>query len=151
MSALGREGPMRITRKILIGLLLIIGVVIGSAIAWWHFSFPTASYRYRLSVAVEVDGQVHSASSVIEVRYRFNPHWAAALIKWQSIHIRRSWAGSYPGPRGTRPIDCGTKRHPRPTSRCSTVSSRAVPFSRSQSKAADGTRLHSIAFAHFRK
>ena len=42
-------------------------------------SFPTASYRYRLTIAVEFDGKVHSGSSVIEVWYRFFPHWAAAL------------------------------------------------------------------------
>jgi hypothetical protein len=65
---------MRVALKVLLGLLLL---VVG-AIAWWHVSFPTASYRYRLSVAVEADGQVHSGSSVIEVWYRFFPSWFAA-------------------------------------------------------------------------
>jgi hypothetical protein len=66
-----RENLMRFPRKTLAGVLLVIG----GGFAWWHFTFPTASYRYRLSVAVEVDDQLYSGSSVIEVRYRFYPQF----------------------------------------------------------------------------
>jgi hypothetical protein len=51
-------------------------LVIGGIIVLFRASFPTASYRYRLAVAVETDGQLHSGSSVIEVLIRFNPRWA---------------------------------------------------------------------------
>ncbi len=62
---------MRFSRKGVLGVLIAItGVVF-----LWLGVFPTASYRYRLTIAVEVDGQVHSGSSVIEVRYRFYPQF----------------------------------------------------------------------------
>jgi hypothetical protein len=48
-------------------------------VALYWLSFPTHSHRYRLTIAVEVDGQVHSASSVIEVRFRFGPQFLAGL------------------------------------------------------------------------
>jgi hypothetical protein len=66
-----RESVMRFSRKALLGVLIAItGVVF-----LWLGVFPTASYRYRLTIAVEVDGQVHTGSSVIEVRYRFYPQF----------------------------------------------------------------------------
>jgi hypothetical protein len=57
--------------KTLAGALLVIGWFV----AWWQLGFPTASYRYRLTVAVETDGKVHAGSSVIELFFRFNPKW----------------------------------------------------------------------------
>jgi len=62
---------MRIAWKILVALLLVVG----GAIAWWQFNFPAVSYRYRLTVAVETDGEVHSGSSVIKLLFRFVPKW----------------------------------------------------------------------------
>src|ERR1700728_2429725 len=56
-------------------LLIIVLIIIGIPVIWFWVSFPTVSYRYRLTVAVECDGQVHSGSSVIEVLLRFNPKW----------------------------------------------------------------------------
>jgi hypothetical protein len=56
-------------------LLIIVLIIIGIPVIWFWVSFPTVSYRYRLTVAVECDGQVHSGSSVIEVLFRFNPKW----------------------------------------------------------------------------
>jgi hypothetical protein len=35
--------------------------------------YPTYSYRYRLTIAIEIDGKVHSGSSVIEVIWRGQP------------------------------------------------------------------------------
>jgi hypothetical protein len=70
---------MRTAWKIVVGFVLAVVLVVGGVIAWLYVSFPTASYRYRLSVAVEVDNQIRSGSSVIEVGYRFNPAWAAAI------------------------------------------------------------------------
>jgi hypothetical protein len=60
---------MRLLGKMLIGVVVVVGIVVGGLLA----AFPTASYRYRLTIAVEIDGQVYSGSSVNEVWYRFNP------------------------------------------------------------------------------
>jgi hypothetical protein len=53
--------------------VIIVLILIATVVTWFKWNFPTVSYRYRLTVAVEVDGQVHSGSSVIEVWHRFNP------------------------------------------------------------------------------
>jgi hypothetical protein len=62
---------MRFPRKTVAVVLLVIGV----AFALWGFNFPAVSYRYRLTVALETDGEVHAGSSVIELLFRFNPKW----------------------------------------------------------------------------
>jgi len=59
-------------------VIVVILVAIPAAFCQWNF--PTASYRYRLTVAVEIDGQVHTGSSVIEVWYRFNPEAPGATL-----------------------------------------------------------------------
>ena len=56
-------------------LVIVVLILIAIPVVWYQWNFPTVSYRYRLTVAVEVDGQVHSGSSVIEVWYHFNPRW----------------------------------------------------------------------------
>jgi hypothetical protein len=66
-----RENLMRIPGKTLAGVLLVIG----GGFAWWQFNFPTVSYRYRLTVTVETDGDIHAGSSVIELFFRFSPKW----------------------------------------------------------------------------
>jgi hypothetical protein len=66
----------------------ILGVVAGIILIivfWWLSNFPTASYRYRLSIAVEVNGQVYSGSSVIEVWYRFNPQFLWSVVGLYSL------------------------------------------------------------------
>jgi hypothetical protein len=52
-----------------IGIVLVcIIVLIGGGVAWVKFiAYPDYSYRYRLTLAIEIDGQVHTGSSVIEV------------------------------------------------------------------------------------
>ncbi len=54
-------------RKLAVILVSILVALIAAAVIWYKWNFPTTSYRYRLTVAVEVDGQIHSGSSVIEV------------------------------------------------------------------------------------
>ncbi len=73
--------------------IVILTLIVG-AVGWYRWNFPTVTYRYRLTINVEVDGQVHSGSSVIEMKTRFNPGWAigppanayvrgqAAIIDW---------------------------------------------------------------------
>lgn len=51
----------------IIGLCIL--AVIGGAIVFW----PTYSYRYRITVEVEVDGTLKQGSSVIEVTKRWDP------------------------------------------------------------------------------
>lgn len=71
-------------RRFAIVLLILIGVVFGL----YKWNFPTASYRYRLTVAVEVNGQIHSGSSVIEVRYRFNPQFLSVMFGMYDINVK---------------------------------------------------------------
>jgi hypothetical protein len=56
-------------------LVIIVLILIAIPVVWYQWNFPSVSYRYRLTVAVEVGGQVHSGSSVIAVHYSFNPKW----------------------------------------------------------------------------
>jgi hypothetical protein len=62
---------MRLLWKIALGILLLVG----ATVAWLLLSFPTVSYRYRLTIAVQTDGEVRAGSSVIELLFRFNPAW----------------------------------------------------------------------------
>ncbi|MGD9727468.1 MAG: hypothetical protein AB7E70_19840 [Hyphomicrobiaceae bacterium] len=48
-----------------LGWLALAGAV------YWVFFRPPLSFRYRLTVEIEADGKVHSASSVIKVVYRW--------------------------------------------------------------------------------
>jgi hypothetical protein len=75
------EGPMR---KLAIVVLILVAI----PIVWFWVSFPTVSYRYRLTIAVEVDGQVHTGSSVIEVSYRFNPQFLWPTYGMYSLSVK---------------------------------------------------------------
>jgi hypothetical protein len=52
---------------------------VAAIVALYWLNFPTYSHRYRLTIAVEVDGQVHTGSSVIEARFHFWPQFVAKL------------------------------------------------------------------------
>ena len=41
--------------------------------AGYWYKYPNYSYRYRLTVKIEVDGKIHSGSSVIEVTWHGGP------------------------------------------------------------------------------
>lgn len=53
--------------------LLVLGLCVGALVAGYWYKYPDYSYRYRLTVNIEVDGKVHSGSSVIEVKWRGGP------------------------------------------------------------------------------
>lgn len=57
--------------RTLIALLGLVacGLVIDDSNVWAQFSHPTYIHRYRLTVHIEIDGKVHTGSSVIEVRW----------------------------------------------------------------------------------
>jgi hypothetical protein len=52
---------------------LCLAILIGGVVVWWHIKYPTYSYRYRLTLAIEVDGKVHTGSSVIEIIWSTGP------------------------------------------------------------------------------
>jgi hypothetical protein len=62
---------MRAFLLILLCTTILIALIVHAGLS----GYSTVSYRYRLSIAVEVGGQVHSGSSVIDVQYTFNPKW----------------------------------------------------------------------------
>lgn len=68
------------------GCLVFIVLLIVSVIVIYWVGFPKVSYKYRLTVAVESDGRVHSGSSVIEVDYQFWPKALRGLVGGSSGH-----------------------------------------------------------------
>jgi hypothetical protein len=52
---------------------IVAALIIISVLAFYKLAYPTYTYRYRMTVNVEVDGQVRSGSSVIEVRVSKQP------------------------------------------------------------------------------
>jgi len=59
-------------------IVAIIALLIGGPIVWWKINYPTYSYRYRMTVEVEVDGKVQSGSSVIQVKVNKQPQFGDA-------------------------------------------------------------------------
>jgi len=69
---------MKILGKLTIGFVaLIAGVVVA-----YKVIYPTYSHRYRLTLAIEVDGQVHTGSSVIEVRFKRQPRFLPDVAEY---------------------------------------------------------------------
>jgi hypothetical protein len=55
-------------------VLLAAPVLLGLGLwAIWHFSYPSFTHRYRLTLAVEVDGVLRHGSSVVEVTWQSQP------------------------------------------------------------------------------
>jgi hypothetical protein len=63
--------------RVFLGVLAAIAVAIAlyfvSSLIWLDTSYPAYTYRYRLSISPEIDGQVLTASSVIEVTAQEGP------------------------------------------------------------------------------
>jgi hypothetical protein len=53
--------------------LATLGAFIAVAAVIYKVNHPTYSYRYRLQLSLEVDGKVHTGSSVIEVTWECGP------------------------------------------------------------------------------
>lgn len=64
---------MRTLGIIFASIVAFIALLIGGAIVWWKINYPTYSYRYRLTLAIEIDGKVHAGSSVIEIVWGGGP------------------------------------------------------------------------------
>jgi hypothetical protein len=59
---------MRMLGIVVVSIVALIVLLIGGTIAWVKFvAYPDYSYRYRLTLSIEADGEVHTGSSVIEV------------------------------------------------------------------------------------
>ena len=56
-----------------IGCLGMIGAAIAATLAAYFILFPNYTYRYRLTISIETDGQIHSGSSVFEVTWVGQP------------------------------------------------------------------------------
>ena len=100
---------MRLRTKIFISVLILIAFVA----IWLRLSFPTVTYRYRLTVNVEVDGQVRTGSSVIEMKTRFNPGWAIGPPA--NAYVRGQAAIIDLGPRGVLVAALGGESYDRCT------------------------------------
>ncbi len=55
-------------------IAVCLAAVIGGAVAWCQINYPTYTYRYRLTLALEVDGKLHTGSSVIEISWVGQPY-----------------------------------------------------------------------------
>jgi hypothetical protein len=54
---------------------IVCVLLFGAAVAAYKIVYPNYTYRYRLTVAIEIDGKVHSGSSVIEVTWSGGPEF----------------------------------------------------------------------------
>lgn len=78
-----------------VALALIAGVVL-AALYILGASNVSYAHRYRLGIAIEIDGQVHSGSSVIEVRWVGNRSTDmgkfAPVVTGQAVYVdRKTW------------------------------------------------------------
>ncbi|TPQ41300.1 hypothetical protein C2U70_03040 [Bradyrhizobium guangdongense] len=48
---------------------MVAAVSAAALVGWFTFAFHDYSYRYRLTVNIEIDGKVHTGSSVIDVTW----------------------------------------------------------------------------------
>jgi hypothetical protein len=57
-----------------------IVAVIGGGVAWCSLTYPRYSYRYRMTVEVDVDGTLRTGSSVIQVTAQKQPVWIWGVV-----------------------------------------------------------------------
>lgn len=81
--------------------------LIGGAVAWWKINYPTYIYRYRLTIALEVDGKVHTGSSVIEVIWKGGPEFGDVGPYHPNVRGQGVWIDL-----GSRGIAIATMGHP---------------------------------------
>jgi hypothetical protein len=53
--------------------LVVLVFVAGALVAAYMYKYPNYTYRYRLTVNIEIDGKIYSGSSVIEVTWHGGP------------------------------------------------------------------------------
>jgi hypothetical protein len=106
-------------------ILLGIAVLIAFAVRSYQSAFTDISYRYRLSIAVEADGKVHSGSSVIEVRYTFNPKWQGPQTPVYNVYLVGQGVLVDLGPRGALVAALGGDDYDRSVVKADALAARA--------------------------
>jgi hypothetical protein len=51
-------------------VLIVFALCIAALVGCYMYEYPVYAYRYRLTVNIELDGRVHSGSSVIEIGWQ---------------------------------------------------------------------------------
>lgn len=59
-------------------IALAVALIVGGVFVWWKINYPTYSYRIRMTVAVDVDGERRTGSSVIEIIGQTQPQIGGA-------------------------------------------------------------------------
>ena len=59
-------------KKILIGLGVLV-VLAGAVVTWWTYEFPSATWRYKITVEVETPEGIKMGSAVREVHVQYAP------------------------------------------------------------------------------
>jgi hypothetical protein len=72
-SGKDRRDNSRVFRRRWFRILVLLIICVAGPIALYWIIYPNSSYRYRLNVAIELDGKVYSGSSVIEVMWHSQP------------------------------------------------------------------------------
>jgi hypothetical protein len=67
-------------------IALCVALIVGAFFIWLHFAYPVYSYRYRLTIAIQTDGEPHSGSSVIEVQWVGQPKLGQAPPFYPYVH-----------------------------------------------------------------
>jgi hypothetical protein len=81
----GAKGDPGLMRTLGI-IALCIALIVGAFFIWLHFAYPVYSYRYRLTVAIQTDAELHTGSSVIEVQWVSQPKFGQAPPFYPYIH-----------------------------------------------------------------
>ena len=79
---------MRVFRSVLAAIAVAVPLYFVSSLIWLDTSYPEQTYRYRLSITPEIDGQLRTASSVIEVTSTESP-WGGggATLRGQAPYL----------------------------------------------------------------
>jgi hypothetical protein len=65
--------------------LVVLLLSAGALVVGYNYLYPNYTYRYRLTVNIEVDGKLHSGSSVIEVTWRGGPKIGEGGAYWPTV------------------------------------------------------------------
>ncbi len=60
-------------RKAAVTVVCLVAACLIAAVVVGRTAFPSYSYRYRLTISIALDGQVHTGSSVIEIIWQAQP------------------------------------------------------------------------------
>src|SRR5882762_2177881 len=77
---------------IVVTVAVCLVALIGGAIAWLKINYPTFSYRYRLTLSIEIDGKVDTGASIIEIIWKGGPEFGDVgpyhpIVRGQAVFI----------------------------------------------------------------